>query len=254
MEPGAYSIVGSAMMQQRRLEIISNNLAQVNTVGYKSETPVFRTLITEGDAATPPNHRDGVQRMEWQLTHTNYSQAPLRTTNNPLDLAINGSGFFVLQTPRGPYYTRAGNFTLNSSGEITSKEGWKLLSKGGTPIRLDGASITSGNITINGEGTVQVEGVPVGQINIVDFQKPYRLERKGSAAFTPLDLNDIPVQSTTAQVVQGSLEMSNVEAVTQMISLIETARLYEIYQKTLQAFDETDDRAINDLGRSRPVN
>lgn len=240
-------------MQQRRLEIIANNLAQVNTVGYKSETPVFRTLITEGDAAVPPEHRDGVQRMEWQLTHTNYKQAPLKPTGNPFDLAINGSGFFVLQTPQGPYYTRAGNFTLNANGEITSKEGWKLLSRGGAPIRIDNPSFTKGGIVINGEGTVQVGAAPVGQIAIVDFKQPYRLERKGATAFTPIDPNDTPAQSTTAQVIQGSVENSNVESILQMTSLIETARLYEIYQKTLQAFDETDDRAINDLGRSRPA-
>ncbi len=252
MEPGAYAIVGSALMQQRRLELLANNLAQINTPGYKADTPIFRVYDGETGAVVSEQFNQFetqvVEQSQWQFTHIDFSQGPAQLTNNPLDLALNGDGFFVLQSPAGPRYTRSGSFTLNGQGELIAPQGWPVLGQGEVPIRINNADNTNGGIFINYAGQVISNGVVAGQIKIVDFPKPYVLEKKGFSSFAPIDPE---AQTTTLQntkIQQGYVEGSNVNAIGEMTKLIEISRLYESYQKMLQSFDEVDQTAVNDLG------
>ncbi|MFC1491112.1 flagellar hook-basal body protein [Nitrospinota bacterium] len=254
MEPGSYAIVSASMLQQRRLELLANNLAQVNTTGYKSDVPVFRIDVnraTEGqDLSLGP---DIVQQSAWKFTHVNYSQGSFSQTSNPLDMALNGDGFFVLRSPDGLRYTRAGQFSLSSDGTIISPQGWPLLSTGDDPIQLPNASAVSGGIYVNQSGQVFSNGQIVGQIKIADFPKPYLLDKRGFASFSPVDPGvDITTPANT-QVFQGYVEESNVNPISEMVKLIEVARLYEAYQKAIQSFDSIDDRAVNDLGRVEEI-
>lgn len=252
MEPGAYAIVGSALMQQRRLELLANNLAQVNTPGYKADTPVFRVYDGEtGAVASERFHQiDGqvVEQSQWKFTHIDFSQGNTQLTNNPLDLALNGDGFFVLKSPDGPLYTRSGRFTLNGQGELIAPQGWQVLGQGDVPIRIENADNTNGGIFVNDSGQVISNGVVAGQIKIVDFPKPYALEKKGFSSFAPVGPEAEITTPPDTKISQGYVEGSNVNAIGEMTRLIEISRLYESYQKMLQSFDEVDQTAVNELG------
>ena len=248
MEPGAYSIVGSALLQQRRLELLANNLAQVNTPGYKADIPVFR--IYSGTSGVETEQPDSVviEQSAWKFTHIDFTQGPANLTNNPLDLALNGDGFFVLESPDGPRYTRSGRFTLNGEGQIIAPQGWPVLGQDGAPIQIANVDSTSGGIFINNSGQVIANGEVAGQFKIVDFPKPYALEKKGFSSFVPADKTLAATTPENTKIQQGYIEGSNVNAIGQMTKLIEISRLYEAYQKMLQSFDEVDSTAVNDLG------
>lgn len=249
MDPGVFAVVSSSLVQQRRLEILANNLANLNTVGFKSDTPIFQVgSVSELKGGEGVNNTV-VEQTSWVDSATDFSQGPMTRTNNPNDVALNGHGFFVLQTPAGVRYTRSGQFTTDSQGELVSKDGFQVLGKGGVPIRIEPSRIGRAGMVINSEGEVRVEGQLLGQIDVVDFPRPYRLEKRGNSLFEAItpDQETIPVPNTV--FVQGSLEGANVGAIEQMVALIEVARLYESYQKILQSFDDMDNRAVNDLGR-----
>lgn len=254
MEPGSFALVGASMLQQRRLEVVANNLAQVNTPGFKSDVPVFRI----DDLAAPSDQElelgaESVQQAAWRFTHVDYSQGSFKQTNNPLDLALNGDGFFTLRSPDGLRYTRSGQFSLNDEGVLISSQGWPVLGEGDQEIQINNASATKSGIFINQTGQVVANGQVAGTIQIADFPKPYALVKRGFASFSPVDSNvDITTPEGTA-VFQGYTESSNVNAISEMVRLIEIARLYEAYQKSIQSFDEIDDRAVNDLGRVEEI-
>lgn len=252
MQPGAYTVVAAALLRQRHLEITTNNLANASTVGFKAERPFFDL---HRDSQPPDEIRplgdDLVRQSRWAGSHIDYSGGKTQQTTNPLDLSLVGSGFFVLQTAAGLRYTRAGQFTLNGNREIVSQDGWPVLGRGGAPIRLpvgEGAKIVIGQT-----GEVRVGEQAAGQIQVVDFPKPYRLFKQHGASFSTIDPRETGTPVAIPQMVQGSLELSNVQPVTEMVGLIETARLYEAYQKILQSFDTMNDRAVNDLGRTQPI-
>ncbi len=247
MDPGAYTIVGSALLQQRRLEILANNLAQANTVGYKTEIPTFKTVKNTLSLEEFPRLEDVAEQMEWRGTHIDFRQGFVKKTGNNLDVALNGPGFFVVRAPEGERYTRAGDFTLDKDGQIVTKEGWLVLGTGGEGIRIQTSALAQGGIIINSDGEVRVGGQLSGKFNVVDFAKPYRLERRGSSTYVPIDPEAQPQAVESPQITQRSLEVSNVSAITEMVNLIEVARLYEIYQKILQSFDEVDAIAINEI-------
>lgn len=249
VEPGAYAIVGSALLQQRRLEILANNLAQINTPGFKADVPVFRIYDNAAGAEIGGQFESAVvQQSTWKFTHIDFTQGPANLTNNPLDLALNGDGFFVLQSPDGPRYTRSGRFTLNGEGQIVASQGWPVLGQGGAPIQISNVNSTSGGIFINESGQVISNGAVAGQIKIVDFPKPYALEKKGFSSFAPVDPTLATTTPKDTKIQQGYIEGSNVNAIGEMTKLIEISRLYEAYQKMLQSFDEVDNTAVNDLG------
>ena len=247
MDPGAYTIVGSALLQQRRLEVLSNNLAQANTVGYKTEIPTFKTVSNELSLEEFPLLESVAEQMEWRGTYIDFRQGTVKKTGNNLDVALNGPGFFVVSAPEGERYTRAGNFTLDKDGQIVTKEGWPVLGTGGAAIRVETATLAQGEIVITSDGEVRVGVQLSGKLNVVDFAKPYFLERRGSSTYVPINPEAQPQTVESPQITQRSLEVSNVSPISEMVNLIEVARLYEIYQKILQSFDEVDATAINEI-------
>lgn len=248
MNGAIYMAASGALLNQKRLEILSDNLANLNTSGFKETLAYQRVasspraveadldrLSRRGPAATRPLY----QALE---TRSVIRQGHLRQTGNPLDLAIDGRGFFCVETPAGTRYTRSGNFTRNLDGELATHDGHRVLGSGG-PIEIG----EGGTITVDAEGGITVDGRHVGQLRLVDFPRPEMLERSGQALFAPGD----QVQSDVEEIAvnQGYLEMSNVEAVRTMTEMIEVLRGYESYQKTIRQMDETTAKAINEVGR-----
>lgn len=243
MNSGIYPAVSGNLAAMRRLDIISNNMANANTAGFKKDKMSFEGMLA--GAVNPPavpQNSTADPILQRENVYIDYSSGPISQTGNPLDLALDGDGFFAVTTPDGTAYTRQGNFRLSSDGTLVTSDGYPLLGQGGA-VRIQG-----GHIDIDSKGTVKVDGTPVGTLSLVDFEKPYKLNKIGSTLFVPSgEQAPVPVSKTLIQ--QGHLEGSNVETISEMVQMIETNRYFEACQRVIRGFDDMTAKAANDLGR-----
>ena len=181
------------------------------------------------------NHRDRGKRLS-------DATGDVTNTGGTLDLAIDGPGFFMVETPEGERLTRAGSFLSNGEGDLVTLTGHRVLDAGGAPIFVPSAG---GSIAISKDGTISIEGRPVAQIGIYEVENPQMLTREGGVLFRS---EDDPFPAETSRVQQGFLEGSNVDAVTEMARLIEVQRAYELGQNLLDSEDERIRSSIRTLG------
>ena len=248
MSSAIYMAASGALSQQIRLEVLSNNLANVNTVGFKADLVTFETaalpepvpLVATSESLPAPASIESVSLAVDQ--YTDFAQGQLTQTGSPLDTAINGDGFFAVQTPEGIAYTRNGNFTLSADGLLTTQEGYPVLGDGGE-ISIEGETFD-----IDSQGNINVEGGSIGRIRVVDFDKPYALQKIGTNLFVPEDTQVEPQDAEFADVKQGFLEGANVAAIKMMTEMIETIRMFESYQKAMKAIDQANAQTINEVG------
>jgi len=233
----------------RELEVIANNIANINTTGFKADGSVFAEYISP--TATVDNFMSADRRVSFvqdRATWVDMSQGPLERTNNPLDVAVNGKGYLVVQTPRGERYTRNGAFQINSSGELVTSEGYQVLGEAG-PITFQPKDR---NITISEDGTISVqEGNNTtdsqrGQLRIVKFDQPGQLQKDGSSTFTA-PANAAPQPDKTSPIVQGAVEKSNVRSVIEMSRMIEVTRTYTQIANVLAQQSDLHRTAIEKL-------
>jgi flagellar basal-body rod protein FlgF len=242
MVAGLHSITAGMQAQWQRHEVLANNLANISTPGFKRDDmlPVSESGAAALAAAGANVSLVGLQPVvQW----TDFGQGPLRETGRDLDAAINGNGFFVVDTPRGPRYTRAGNFSRNANGYLATADGLPVLGANG-PIPL-----RTGSLNITQRGEVVINGTVVDRLQVVDFPRPYRLLKEGGGLFVPVDTTTPPLPVAAPEVVGGSLESSNVNSMESMVSMIELLRAYEASQKVVQAVEETNQQATSDIGR-----
>lgn len=243
MNSGLYAALSGNLAAMRRLDVISNNLANANTAGFKGDRLQFESVLasskSQSQAAASPNDSPVFSS---EIFFTDYSPGPLKQTGNTLDVALDGDGFFVVNTPQGRAYTRQGNFRMDSAGRLVTSEGYEV--QGGGPITING-----GRVDIDAKGAILVDGTPAGTLDIVDFQKPYALQKLGEGLFIPANPQETPVNVTTTTVQQGTLEGSNVNVVAEMVRMIETTRYFESCQKVVRSYDDITGKAANDLGR-----
>ena len=257
MSGSIYMAASGALAYEKRLQLISNNLANANTVGYKMDNGTFRVLgSAENENPTfeePPELNTSNAPLFWIQfdTYTDYSGGSLRKTGNDLDLALIGDGFFCVQTPDGVAYTRKGSFTLDADGTLVTQDGWPVLGDGGE-IKVDGQENPQihKRFSVDEEGNISVDGSEVGSLRIVDFPKPYSLKKIGNTLFQPIASATGEAKAEDVQVSQGFVELSNVDAVKMMTEMIEVLRGYESYQKVIRSADEANSKAINDVGRT----
>ncbi len=239
MIPGLYTAVSGMVNQQTMLEVITNNLANVNTVGYKKNdldfSGMFNSLPNE-DGTYSQLNLDNVSASFF----TDFSEGKIQQTDNAFDLALSGDGFFTIQHPDGIRYTRSGNFTLDNSGNLVTIDGYPVLGSNGT-IQIQGKALE-----IDSSGQIIVDGIQTEKLRIVDFAKPYQLEKAGYNTFTNPNQAEL---NSNAVVRQGYLEMSNANPIHEMVKMIETMRIYESYQKTIQLFNETLEKSNSELGK-----
>ncbi len=204
----------------RQMDVIATNLANITTSGYKAEQMIFTEIIettTVGESISIV-HDVGFVR--------DLSEGPMTETDNPLDMAIHGEGFFVIQTLDGDRYTRHGVYLLDPGGRIVNTEGHLLLDSGGVAITIP---IDTSTISIARDGTISADAREIGQIKIVRFANEQALTKIGSGL---LDAGtQIPEPATDAQVIQGMIETSNVKGVTEMTQMINTVRSYQAAAK-----------------------
>lgn len=244
MNSGIYPAVSGSLAAMRKLDVISNNLANVNTPGYKKDKMSFEGLLA-GNTNPPavPQGKTADPILQKENIYIDFASGPTSQSGNPLDLALDGDGFFAVTTPEGTAYTRQGNFRTSADGTLVTVDGYPLQGAGGAPIRIQGS-----RIEIDAKGEVAVDGTPVGTIALVDFAKPYNLTKTGSSLFVPADQQVTP-QAAKAQILQGQIEGSNVESISEMVQLIETNRYFEACSKVIKGFDDIAAKAANDLGR-----
>lgn len=220
------------------LRAVANNIANISTTGFRAEKVVFAEVVV------PVNSDGGSLSMAQPRAHfTDPSPGGLRLTGGTLDLAIEGDGYFQLQTGEGPRLTRAGNFVRTAEGVVVTPEGDTLLDAGGAPVVIPPGVA---DVAIAGDGTISADGEPVGQIGL--FTAPPETMLRESGVRFRADGAIAPAQN--ARLAQGYLEESNVNPVVELSRMIEVQRAYELGQSLLDSEDQRLGEAIRTLGRT----
>ncbi len=255
MQDSVYNALFGALNQEHRLNIISNNLANVNTAGFKKEALAFEQVLHHyAHDFVDPNQglRGGVIWPEAdQMTQprisesrTAFQQGTLKQTGNALDLAVMGEGFFKVQTPEGERFTRNGQFSLSAQGGLVNSHGHALMGTSG-PVQVP----SPGAISITPGGDLAVNGQVVGQISVSTVSDLNALKKVGDNLYQlPKESDAREIAANEAEVVQGALEQSNVNAVVEMVRMIETMRTFEACQKIMSSSNDQDTQMINKLG------
>lgn len=254
MNRGIYPILSGALAQEHRLQVIANNLANANTTAYKRDETLFASLLSAAGTVAPRNPLSAA--FSFPLTGpglsggsrffvtlrgvvTGFQPGRLRTTGNTLDVAIQGQGFFEVKTPYGVRYTRNGMLHVSPKHELVTDEGYLVMGKKG-PLKLG-----PGDVRIAPDGTVTVDGQLSGVLKIVEFPLDRPPEKVGDGLYRGTGAR--PAKSPLLAI--GHIEESNVNAIGEMVQVIEVMRSYESAQRLVQTFDRMTEAAIQDIGR-----
>lgn len=244
MHKGLYTAASGMNAALRRTNIITNNLANVNTTGYKKDQAVNESFSEQLLKRLPDEKVIGGVGHGTKTTETatDFSQGSVHKTDNPLDLAIQGEGFFAIQTPQGVRYTRNGNFTTDQAGQVVTQNGNPVLGQTG-PLQVFGDQIQ-----VDNQNNLVVDGQTVGQIRLVTFADESGLVKQGSTLYeaTPEAGNQF---MATGSVQQGYLESANVNTVESMTNMIEATRHYQSNQKVIKTYDNSLGKTVNSVGR-----
>lgn len=234
MSDAALSSLQLQTVLGRQMEIIADNIANISTPGFKAE---MMAVTPEGDGTAP---KDELMAVPYGLVR-DIRAGDFTHTGNGLDLAIKGDGFFVVQTPAGERYTRNGRFQLDGDGQIVNSNGYPVLGDGGGAITVPAGS---GNLSISRDGTISTDAGNIGTIGIVTFANQRTMERADGGLFIA---NEAPVPAEEAEIIQGSIENSNVKAVVQITEMIQVMRAYQQAQRVVDSENERVTRAIRSL-------
>ena len=267
MDSGLFAAVNGALRTEMRLEVLANNLANTNTTGYKEGEITFDSYMTRpgpeqfplptdsflgmrgpGDIpfpfTSPAANALSVTYPRADGTHTDMTQGPLVPTGGPLDVAIEGDGFFIVDAPEGRRYTRDGSFNINTGGELVTKDGFPVLGAGNARIQVG-----SGPVEIGVDGTVSSTAGPVGRLQRVGLPVE-SLRKMGQNLYSAPQGQEIPLDDALGGFRQGFLENSNANPIRGMTQMIEANRAFESYMKMIQALDGLDGQAVQ-IGRLR---
>jgi len=275
---GIFTGESGMLAQQRRLDIISNNLANVDKTAYKKDQMVFkafpdmliRRINENGVGITPAGSYDTMPfvgklstGVEVNEVYTQFVQGSLQRTENNFDLALEGQGFFTVLTERGERFTRNGSFTINQDGTLMTHNGEPVLGENGL-IRIQtnnfiineqGELIANTRLSLDPREMVNLdnneweEPQVIDRLKIVDFENRREIKKYGDSQYMDNELSGPPLEAVGFKVKQGFLEKSNVNIVREMVDMIEVQRSYEANEKTIQTSDQTLGRLINDVGR-----
>jgi flagellar basal-body rod protein FlgG len=257
MLKGLYTAWTGMVNEQNRMDIMTNNLANASTVGYKKEgstsqsfDDVLTVKIKDASVGLSNVQRIGIKNPGVKIgeNYTDFSQGSFRETGNTYDLALSGDGFFAIEFTNkagetSTMYTRAGQFTLNKDGYLVTEEGDYVLDTQNKRIQLN--TLTDASISTN--GTISQDGKDIAQIQVADFEDYDYLEKYGETYYRPLE--GAKQTTGTASIHSGYLEMSNVQVVSEMVNLISITRAYESNQKIIQTYDDSLEIAVTQLGK-----
>ncbi|MFM9891058.1 MAG: flagellar hook basal-body protein [Rickettsiales bacterium] len=217
------------------LEFTSNNIANVNTPAYNAQKLLFSQYLQK----TSDNRRDAYANTPTSYRDT--TSGSIKTTGNTFDFAISGTGYFQIQTPLGSRYTRAGNFQVNDQGVLVNQDGYAVLGGDNSQILIPS---NARNIEVNGAGLIRIDGVDGGQVGVFEFVNPQLMRRQGNNLYSATEPATL---TNTSRVLQGSLESSNVSAISETVRLLQLSRsvtnsakltdtVYELERKASDVF------------------
>jgi flagellar basal-body rod protein FlgF len=238
MSGGAYSALSGMQTRMAELDRVAADLANVGTAGYKTERDAKFAAERDRFEAALESAVDVTQAG----TRIDFRAGNIATTGRDLDVAIEGSGFFVIETETGQQYTRNGAFTRRADGVLTTSDGQPVLGEGGA------ITLTPGAITIAADGTVRSGGTVAGRLQIVEFESELDIERVSGARFRAAG-NAAPIEAK-GRLIAGALEQSNVSVIDRMVALTEISRNFEGLQRGVSVLmNEIDGRAISEIAR-----
>jgi flagellar basal-body rod protein FlgF len=270
---GIYAALSGSLAQSLKIDTIANNIANVNTTGFKKDQQTFGEYLTSIEkqqqnamSAKTSNSLDSVYNIngtdksfvDSTGTYTNFEQGSLKHTGGKLDIAIDGEGFFEVETPQGIRLTRAGNFTVSGDGQLVNKDGHAVVV---TSVESESSEENVGNTAqfsqgsqphITDNGDVYDGQKKIGRLSIVKVENPDSLQKIGNNNydFKP-NMNSEKSQIQYASLKQGYLETSNVNIVAEMTDMIMAQRVFEGTQKAIQAYDQMEDKLINQVGNTK---
>ena len=225
MDHAGYTILTRQSGLAREMQIVANNIANAATTGFRSEGMIFSEYVRSAGIG------ESLSMGQGNVGRTSFEQGALRPTGSPLDLALEGGGFFQVETPAGPRLTRSGAFTTNAQSELVTQHGYPVIDADGAPVFVPPGV----DVAISPDGTVSADGVPLGQVGVVTPIDPLNLVREDGVLFRA-DAGVDPDGQT--RVLQGFVESANVNAVHQLARMIEVQRAYELGQSFLESEDE----------------
>jgi flagellar basal-body rod protein FlgF len=227
--------------QSRAMDVIAGNMANTNTPGYRAERMVFADWLSPQDGTTAPKGGRTLAYTQDRATYRNQAEGTLTQTGNPLDLALSGDGFFTVQTASGTRLTRAGRFTLQGDGSITDEAGNALLDNAGAPMRIAAADT---QLTVTADGTLSSQNGPIGKIAVVKPTDANRMTAEGSRLFRA----DVPTVSVAApHMIQGAVEDSNVQAIPELTTMMNTQRDFQFVTQFVEAEGQRHQNAIDKI-------
>ncbi len=259
MQDSMFSAVFGALTTEHRMNFIANNLANVNTTGYKRDHLAFKDTMASfahDEIREPLMHcrskslfpePKNMARPRIAVSHTDFSQGAMKHTGSPLDIAITGEGFFKVTTPQGEFYSRNGHFVRSEDGTMVTAQGWPLQGTGGNIVIPEGTR----TVDISGDGQVFADGDLINTVNFVTVENIQALEKRGGnlyAARGNAAIDEQDAFENGGRLSQGFIETANVEVVTEMVNMIEVNRQFEAYQKIIQSADAVDKAASQQVG------
>jgi flagellar basal-body rod protein FlgG len=261
-DKGIFTALSGAIAQDIRMETIANNMANVNTPGFKRDEQVFREYLTayekEDDVIQVPKIPASIESfyalqagdrgyVDKAGTYTDHTQGSLRPTGNSLDVALEGDGFFEVLTPQGVRFTRSGSFGLGPQGQLVTKQGHPVLRSGagGAP---EGRviNLTGSEVTFSSNGAIYQDGAEVATLSVVNVESKDALRKVGGLMYALKEnYAQVPQNVPNVSLRQGFLENSNVNIIKEMTDMIGATRVFESTQKAIQAYDSMNDRLVN---------
>ena len=224
MESTSIIALSRQMAVQRQMDVIANNLANASTPAYRSERMLFTEYLRESDDGHQYSYVQDLSLVR------NLQEGQRITTDNDLDLAIAGEGYFQVDTDMGIRYTRSGSFTLNSDAEIVTSQGYNLLDEGGSSITVP---ISSGRVNVTRDGVISGEHGRIARLQILKFESEHKLVKQRDSLYDPSGME--PEIADEAEILQGQIEGSNVQAITEMTEMIKANRAYQASAKFIAA-------------------
>lgn len=242
MENTIYIGLSRAQTLQTAMDLTSNNIANMDTPGYRGQNPLFIEYLSKPQGKTETN--DPISMVYDYGQYQSTKPGPLQRTGNPTDVALSGPGFFGVQTKDGVQYTRAGNFALNASGQLVTPSGLLVAGQGGGPITIPRDAT---EIKISEDGTISTDQGQIGQIGVTEFDNLQDLEPTGDNLYKAAKGGK---PATETKVMQGMVEGSNVQPVIEMTRMVGILREYQSVQRLLQGEHERIRSAVQRLSRT----
>lgn len=242
MDPLTAAAASGLQARLDSLDLLANNMANTSTGGYKADREFYSTYFSPDATGLDPTVGDSpVVEKRW----TDFTQGPLLATGNPTDLALSGAGFFAVNGPRGPLYTRNGSFKISAQGRLVTAEGYTVRLTTGQPLEVQPGM----PLTISADGQVAQNNVPLGQLSLVNFKTPGELSKSVGTYFENPDPRRMPPVAANAEVAQGKIESSNAQPAESAARLVMLLRHSEMLEHAVKIGADMNRQAVEEVAR-----